>query len=57
MAHDRQYKEPAAVIGRLDYPKTGDRFYNRHTRHTEVADHDMDEQFLIITGGDYESMS
>lgn len=51
MAHDKQYKEPTVILGKLDYPKTGDVFYNRYTERTEIADKDMDERFLVLEEG------
>ena len=58
MAHDNQYKDedtPVYVNGvlvkRFDYPKKGERFYNRDTHRIEEADRDMDEKYLIVERG------
>ncbi len=54
MAHDSQSKEPVLIFGkgmrvqRFDYPKKGERFWNRHLYQAQTADSDIGVKYLIL---------
>lgn len=52
MAHDEQFKDtddmPDVRVKRFDYPTVGESYWDRKTLSIQVADHTLDEKFLIV---------
>jgi len=50
MAHDNQFREPTLIVrsDRFDFPKKGERYWDRYRHRTAVAEKDLEEKFLII---------
>ena len=54
MAHDKQHKESTPIFGsnvtvkRFDYPKKGEKFWNKLTHRLQIADRDMGIKYLIL---------
>ena len=51
MAHDNQYKESPTLfkgVKRFDYPKKGERFWDRTRHRVAIASHDLGLKYLIL---------